>query len=92
MKRKIIATPPLDVGILDGITRRKVIADARKLGFEVREVRFPAERLYEADEVFISSSVREVFPVTQVDDHTISSGKPGPITLSLRAEYQKDLP
>lgn len=92
IRRKIVATPPLDIGILEGITRRKIMADAMSLGYEVREVRFPAERLYEADEVFISGSVREVFPVTQVDKHVISSGKPGPITTALRHAYQKGLP
>lgn len=92
IRRKIVATPPLEIGILDGITRRKVIADAKALGYEVREVRFPAERLYEADEVFVTGSVREVFPVTKVDGHLISGGKPGAITLALKAAYQKGLP
>lgn len=89
VNRGIIATPPLDIGILDGITRRKLIDLAREIGLEVREVRFPRERLYEADEVFLSSTIKEAFPITQVDEHKIGKGKPGPITMRLRAEFQK---
>lgn len=87
IRRGILATPPLDIGILDGITRRKVIEVAERLGYEVREVRFPRERLYEADEVFISSTIKEVMPVTRVDKKNF--GRPGSITLRLRKEFRK---
>jgi branched-subunit amino acid aminotransferase/4-amino-4-deoxychorismate lyase len=56
---------------------------ARKMVIEVRETRFPKERLYEADEVFWMSSLREAFPVVQVDEHKIGNGRPGPITRKL---------
>jgi branched-chain amino acid aminotransferase len=88
VRKGIIATPPLDVGILDGITRRHVIQMARGAGFPVREVRFPSERLHEADEVFATSSLKEVFPVTQIDHVKIKGGKPGPITLRLHEVFQ----
>ena len=88
VRRGIVVTPPLDIGILDGITRRKVIELARQHSYPVREVRFPKERLYEADEVFLTSSVREVFAVTALDGRKISRGKPGPITRHLEALYQ----
>lgn len=87
-RRGIIATPPLDIGILDGITRRLVIDTAREIGYEVREVRFPRERLYEADEVFMSSSVKEVFPVTKIDHVKIAKGTPGKITQELAKAYK----
>lgn len=88
-RRGIVATPPLDIGILDGITRRQVLESCRKMGLEVREVRFPLERIYESDEVFLSSSIKEVFPVTQVDQKKIGSGRPGPICAQLRQEFSK---
>lgn len=88
----IIATPPLDVGILDGITRRLVMRLAEEQGYEVREVRFPRERLFEADEVFVTSSIKEVFPVTQVDQKKIRGGKPGPITEKLAQLYKDQIP
>lgn len=87
VRRGIVATPPLDVGILDGITRRILIQAARELGIEVREVRFPRERLYEADEVFLSSTIKEAFPITRVDGNVIGDGKPGPITMKLRKAF-----
>lgn len=89
IRRGIIATPPLDIGILDGITRRQVIDMTRKLGYEVREVRFPKERLYEADEVFMTSSIKEVFPVTRIDGKKIGNGTPGKITRKLHDEFAK---
>lgn len=88
MRSGIIATPPLNIGILDGITRRHVLTIAKSLGIPVREVRFPKERLYEADEVFITSSIKEVFPVKCIDGNTIGKGTPGDTTLKLRSAFQ----
>lgn len=91
VRRGIVATPPLEIGILDGVTRRKVIELAETNGIPVRKVRFPGKRLLEADEVFISSSIREVFPVTDVNGRKISNGKPGPITRQLRQLYERSV-
>jgi branched-chain amino acid aminotransferase len=87
IRRGIIATPPLDIGILDGITRREVIQMCRDSGLEVREVRFPKERLYEADEVFMTSSIKEIFPVTRLDGRKIGNGTPGKLTRKLHDQF-----
>jgi 4-amino-4-deoxychorismate lyase len=63
-----LLTPSLDLGILAGETRRALLELAPSLGFGVEEGRYPLERLRRADEVFTSSSVREVMPVNAVDD------------------------
>lgn len=89
IRRGILATPPLDIGILDGVTRRKVLELAREMGMPIREVRFPRERLYEADEAFLSSSIREVLPLTQVDEVRIAQGECGPLTQKLLAAYRQ---
>jgi branched-chain amino acid aminotransferase len=89
IRRGILATPPLDIGILDGITRRTLLGLAEDLGIPVREVRFPRERLYEADEVFLCSTIKEIFPVTQVDEKRIGRGKPGELTLKLRKAFRE---
>lgn len=89
VRRGIIATSPFTSGILDGITRKTTIGLARKMGFEVREVLFPKERLYEADEVFMTSTIKEVFPVVQIDDVKIAQGKPGKITRELKQAFQE---
>lgn len=97
VRRGMIATPPFNGGILDGITRRKVIELARKNKIEVRETYFTKERLYEADEVFLTSTIKEVFPITRLDEiiigkHTQNSGKPGPVTVRLAKLFKKNLP
>lgn len=89
VRRGIIATPPLEIGILDGITRRRLIEYASTMDIPVREVRFPRERLLEADEVFITSSIKEVFPVTRIDGKPVRDGKPGPLTRKLRAGFRE---
>ncbi len=89
VRRGIIATSPFSSGILDGITRKHVIALAREYGYEVREVLFPKERLYEADEVFMTSTIKEVFPVVQIDDRKIAGGKPGKITRELKRLFEQ---
>ncbi len=91
VKRGIVCTSTLDIGILDGITRRMTIEVAGKLGIPVRQVRFPKERLYEADEVFMTSTIKEVFPVSKVDGHVIAGGKPGPITRKLTDAFRKEV-
>lgn len=84
VRRGIVATSPFSSGILDGITRKQVVHLARQAGYEVREVLFPKERLYEADEVFMTSTIKEVAPVVQIDGVKIANGKPGPITRKLK--------
>jgi len=87
VKRGIVATPPLDVGILDGVTRRAVINLCVELGIPCREVRFPKEYLYEADEVFVTSSLKEVLPVLNLDGKKINRGRAGPVAAVLKAAF-----
>ena len=84
-----ICTPPLEVGILEGITRSKVMTLARQLGYTVRECQISPEQLASAEEVFLTSTIREVLPVTVVDDTPISAGRPGPVTDALRKAFQR---
>jgi len=88
IKDKILFTPAVDVGILDGITRRLIIEIAKQKGVEVREGRFRPDDLYSADEVFISSTTMEIMPVAQIDDIRIGA-KPGKITRMLHKTYKE---
>jgi branched-chain amino acid aminotransferase len=82
-----VRTPPLEVGILDGITRSKVLELCRKNGLRLVEVRmFPAE-LRAAEEAFITSATRGVLPVTRIDDKPVGDGTPGPVTRNLMVLY-----
>jgi branched-subunit amino acid aminotransferase/4-amino-4-deoxychorismate lyase len=69
----VLATPSLELGILAGETRAALIELAPTIGYAVEEGAYPLERLLDADEVFTSSSVREVMPVAAVDERRYSS-------------------
>ena len=78
-----VYTPPLDAGILDGITRQVVIQLARNDGLVVHESTLTRHDVYIADECFLTGSGAEVIPVVRVDDRTIGDGRPGPVTRDL---------
>jgi branched-chain amino acid aminotransferase len=82
-------TPPLDAGLLPGITREFVFEVGRGVGIPVEEKRLRDEDLFAADEAFLTSTTREVLPITRVDDHSIGNGRPGPVTVELLAEFRK---
>jgi branched-chain amino acid aminotransferase len=83
-----LRTPRSEAGILAGITRATVIEAARTIGLPIdEEALFPAD-LYDADEVFITSSIREVVPVVKVDDCQVGDGRPGPVVAQLHAAYR----
>jgi branched-chain amino acid aminotransferase len=79
-----IATPPLSMSILPGITRDTIIHLARTLGYTVEETLLIRTDLYLADEVFMVGTATEVAPVRAVDDRQIGVG---PITLELQKTY-----
>ena len=83
----IVLTPPLDAGILEGITRDAIIELARASGREVREMPLTRHDVYIADECFLTGSAAEVIPVVKVDDRPIGEGKPGPITRDLSERF-----
>jgi branched-chain amino acid aminotransferase len=72
-KDKVLCTPSVGVGILDGITRRIIIEIASDLGIKVRQGRFKKDDIYSAEEVFISNTTMEVMPVSEVDDVMIKT-------------------
>lgn len=84
-----VITPPPSAGILIGITRDVVMKLCGKLGIEVAEENFTPEKLYAADECFLTGTAAEVIAVVKVDDKTIGSGEVGPITRRLLAAFRK---
>jgi branched-chain amino acid aminotransferase len=84
-----LVTPPESMGILLGITREHVLGLARELGIAVTERPFSVAELAGADEVFITSSIREVVPVVRVDAAVVANGRPGPTTARLIAAFRK---
>jgi len=82
-----IYTPPLDMPILEGITRDAVITLAKQEGFEVVEQSFTRDFLYQVSEVFFTGTACEVTPVREIDCRTIGTGAPGPVTRKLQAAF-----
>ena len=72
----VVLTPPAESGLLLGITRELVIEWGRAAGLEIREESLPLEVLDTADEVFITSSTKDVLPVHAVDDRELSTTRP----------------
>lgn len=83
VKNGIALTPPLECGLLPGITREFLFEVGSEVGVEVREQVLRDDDLFGADEAFLTSTTREVVPIVRVDDRTIGNGKPGPLTLKL---------
>ena len=81
-------TPPLESGLLPGITREFVFELGRAAGIDVREQVLRDDDLFAADEAFLTSTTREILPVVVVDDCGIGNGEPGPVTLELRQGFR----
>ncbi len=89
-----IVTPPLDHQLLPGITRQLVIESLRKEGVIVRERRITKQELLNAQEVWLTSSSKEITPVLSVDEHVVGTGAPGKIweeCLSIYNRYKFEL-
>jgi branched-chain amino acid aminotransferase len=84
----IVRTPPLEAGLLAGITRQLVLELSREAHLRMEETTLHDGDLLEADEVFITSSTREIVPVVQVDHTKIGDGRPGAITAKLLATFR----
>lgn len=83
----LLFTPPVEAGILKGVTRSVVLEVAAQAGLRALQIPLDESALEEADEVFITSSVREVVPVVRINGRAIRSGQPGPITRRVHALY-----
>jgi branched-chain amino acid aminotransferase len=86
-----VATPPEAAGILAGITRARILAAAAHLGVAVEERDLTVADVLGADEVFITSSIRELLSVVRVDDHPVGRAMPGPVARALHGEFRRAL-
>ena len=88
VKNNCIYTHPKGPLILPGITREIIIDCANHCGIDLKEIAFDKEALMNADEVWISSSTREVLPITNIDAQQINNGQVGPIWSLIYNQYQ----
>jgi len=83
-----VLTPKSEAGLLEGITRAFLFEVGQEAGIEVREAVLTPADLESADEAFITSTTRELSPVTRIDGRPVGTGKPGPITNTLLKGYR----
>ena len=88
VKDNVIYTPPIHVGILDGITRNTVIKLARKIGYTVEEKEFTLFNVYSAGECFLTGTAAEAIPVTSVDERIIGDGVAGKVTTEILVAFK----
>ncbi len=84
-----LLTPPLHAGVLEGITRNLVLGLARDAGVTVREADMVLDDVYNADECFLTGTAAEVIPVIGIDQKTVGTGKPGPLTQQLLEAFHR---
>jgi branched-chain amino acid aminotransferase len=87
VKRGVLCTPPIDAGILEGVTRNAIIELAEQAGIGVSQMTMSRHDVYTADECFLTGSGAEVIPVVKVDARPIGSGLVGPITQQLSQAF-----
>jgi D-alanine transaminase len=84
----VLHTPPKSAFLLPGITRDLVLDLAAADGIPRREVPIPAQDLPSADEIWLTSSTKEILPVTRLNGRPVSSGRPGPLWSRMHDLYQ----
>lgn len=91
VKNGAALTPPLESGLLPGITREFIFEIGRAAGIEVREQVLRDEDLFAADEAFLTSTTREIMPIVSVDDQQIGRGTPGTVTSTLLKRFRESI-
>ncbi len=89
VKNGVALTPPLEAGLLPGITREFLFDVGKDVGVEVAERVLGDEDLFRADEAFLTSTTRELVPIVTVDDRMIGNGRPGPVTWNLLNAFRR---
>jgi branched-chain amino acid aminotransferase len=84
-----VRTPHLGAGILEGVTRGVVIRLAREAGVAVEETALTVAELEAATELFITSTAREILPVTRLGGRPVGDGRVGPVTRRLHDAFRR---
>jgi branched-chain amino acid aminotransferase len=80
-------TPPLDAGILAGVTRAHLLEFLPRHGERVEERPLTASDLQQAEELFLSSSLRDIAPVTHLNGRALNGGHAGPVSTRLLPQF-----
>lgn len=87
----VVLTPPLESGILGGISRGllKEVLEKHRVPFEERPI--PKEEFLSSDELFLTGTIKEIMPVSQIDGKKVGSGEPGPVTRNLMKLWREEV-
>ena len=89
VKNGELLTPPSSTGALAGITAEVITALAAKLGIKLTVTNLTPFMVFTADEAFFTGTAMEMVPIREVNKRQIGTGKPGPVTKRLMAEFHK---
>lgn len=89
VKNNTVITPPLSPNILSGVTRDIILQLCDANNIPTQESPIKKEELYQADEVWVSGSTKEICPITSIDNQTIGQGQPGPMWQRLTRLYDQ---
>jgi branched-chain amino acid aminotransferase len=89
VRKGVLQTPPIDAGILEGITREAVIEMAGQMKIPVQQIALVRHDVFTADECFLTGSAAEIIPVVKLDSRVIGDGKPGPLTRRLTERFHQ---
>lgn len=89
VKEGVVLTPPLEAGLLPGITREFLLEIGRQAGVDMRERALLDEDLILADEAFLTGTTRGIVPITTVNGHPVGTGTPGPLTRRLSDVFRE---
>ncbi|MDX1944418.1 MAG: branched-chain-amino-acid transaminase [Pirellulaceae bacterium] len=87
IRKGVLQTPPIDAGILEGITREAVLELAAELKIPVQQIPLVRHDIFIADECFLTGSAAEIIPVVKLDSRQIGDGQPGPLTKQLKVRF-----
>ena len=88
----ILRTPGEESGILPGITRKVVLELASQLGINTFEQDIRLDELFQAQEAFLTNSLMEIMPLTEINGKPVGSGEAESVTRRLMANYKKLVP
>ncbi|MDD5326204.1 MAG: aminotransferase class IV [Phycisphaerae bacterium] len=89
VKDSILYTPPIETPVLAGVSRKTVFQLALKKSIEFVEKNLYISDLLDADEIFLTNVIMQIMPICSVENHSVGSGKPGPVTVKLQEEFDE---
>jgi len=87
IRNGVLYSPPVQAGSLEGVTRNVVLKLAQREGIPTAQTNLTRFDLYVADEFFLTGTAAEIIGIVEIDGRVVGSGKPGPITQTLRTRF-----